>query len=203
MKWLASLRKAKGITQKKLAIAMGVENNTVWKWEHGYVKPSMNTVQKLADFFGVSLNVLLNGPEINKEDESLIKNNDIKAKRIEAGYTLDSLSSELDVFPNTIWRWEAGKREPNFEMLRRMAKLFNCSIDELLGSPTLPRIAGNGKGGALTLTKEEHLEIKEAMLNLVRRVSKGAAVALEKEVEIFPEVVAILLKYGIDKERCQ
>jgi transcriptional regulator with XRE-family HTH domain len=67
MKGLANLRKARGITQRELAIAMDVEMNTVWKWEHEYIKPSVKTAQKLADFFGAPINELLNDPADSEE----------------------------------------------------------------------------------------------------------------------------------------
>jgi transcriptional regulator with XRE-family HTH domain len=62
MKGLAILRKKKNLTQTGLAKKFGVEMNTVWKWENSIAAPSVDVIQRLAEFFGVSVDELLNGP---------------------------------------------------------------------------------------------------------------------------------------------
>lgn len=61
MKGLAKLRRRKGLTQGQLATGLGVESNTVWKWEHERITPSVESVQKLAVFFDISVDEILNG----------------------------------------------------------------------------------------------------------------------------------------------
>jgi transcriptional regulator with XRE-family HTH domain len=41
---------------------LNVEPNTVWKWEKGVITPSIDSAQKIADFFNVPVDELLNGP---------------------------------------------------------------------------------------------------------------------------------------------
>lgn len=48
------LREARNITQKELGEAVGVSDKAVSTWELGVKEPRMGTIQKLADFFGVS-----------------------------------------------------------------------------------------------------------------------------------------------------
>ncbi|GHV36229.1 HTH-type transcriptional regulator PrtR [Synergistales bacterium] len=46
---LKEQRHAKNLTQKKLASLVGVESNTVYKWENSLASPSLDTVKKIAD----------------------------------------------------------------------------------------------------------------------------------------------------------
>jgi transcriptional regulator with XRE-family HTH domain len=62
MKGLSNLRKKKCLTQAKLAKEMGVEMNTVWKWENTQITPSIDMAQRLASYFSVSVDYLINGP---------------------------------------------------------------------------------------------------------------------------------------------
>ena len=49
------LRKQKKISQKELGLHFDVIKQTVSSWERGNSKPSHDIVEKMADFFGVSL----------------------------------------------------------------------------------------------------------------------------------------------------
>lgn len=48
----------------------------------------------------------------------------------------EELGSELDVTRQTISNWELGVSLPNPEQLKRLSKLFQISIDELLDNDT-------------------------------------------------------------------
>lgn len=58
---LAALRKKRGLSQAKLAEAVGVEQPTVQRWETGKREPDLNDLHKLADVLGVSAGSLLDG----------------------------------------------------------------------------------------------------------------------------------------------
>lgn len=61
---IKELREAKGIQQKELAIDIGVSQPTVSDWESGRKVPSAKSTQKLADYFGVSVDYLLGRSEL-------------------------------------------------------------------------------------------------------------------------------------------
>lgn len=48
------LRESKGLTQEELAKALGMSRPAVTQWETGWSQPRMGTIEKLAEFFGVS-----------------------------------------------------------------------------------------------------------------------------------------------------
>lgn len=42
------------------------------------------------------------------------------------------LSKKVGVTDSAICQYESGKRTPNIKMLKKIATVFNCSVDELL-----------------------------------------------------------------------
>ncbi len=73
---LFKLRKEKGMSQREVGKGVGVSGQTISVWEKGALKPSSNKLKLLSDFFGVSVDYLLNGEpahielpaEINEEE---------------------------------------------------------------------------------------------------------------------------------------
>ena len=51
------LCKSRGITVKRLEEKLEIPNNTIYQWKR--ITPSLDKIQKVADFFGVSIDYLL------------------------------------------------------------------------------------------------------------------------------------------------
>ena len=62
---IASLRKEKGMTQSELAEKMNVTDKAVSKWELNLSCPDINTISKLANILGVSVEELLKSKNQN------------------------------------------------------------------------------------------------------------------------------------------
>ena len=65
---LKELRKARHITQLKLAIDLNLTQNTISRYENGEREPGIAELLLIADYFGVSLDYLLgrsNNPKMN------------------------------------------------------------------------------------------------------------------------------------------
>lgn len=58
---IAELRKAQGLTQLELAEKMGVTDKAVSKWERDLSCPDINSLPKLAEQLGVSVEQLMQG----------------------------------------------------------------------------------------------------------------------------------------------
>ena len=67
---IASLRKENGMTQLDLAEKMGVTDKAVSKWERDLSCPDVNTIPKLAEVFGISVDELM---QIKAESQSEAK----------------------------------------------------------------------------------------------------------------------------------
>lgn len=66
---IKELRKKKRMTQRDLAKAMKVSQQTVGAWETGRAIPGADTLSELADYFNVTTDYLLGKPEMKKETD--------------------------------------------------------------------------------------------------------------------------------------
>lgn len=67
-KKLVSLRRAKGLTQMKLAEKMNVSRQAISRWESGIAVPSTDNLRFLGQLYGVSIDYL-----INEESEDFVQ----------------------------------------------------------------------------------------------------------------------------------
>lgn len=65
---IKELRKSKRMTQKDLALAMNVSQQTVGAWETERAIPGADTLSELADYFNVTTDYLLGRPEKKDDD---------------------------------------------------------------------------------------------------------------------------------------
>ncbi len=63
-KFIAELRKEKGLTQEQL----GVTNKTILRWETGTYLPPADALLAMSKMFEVSINELLNGKRLTEEE---------------------------------------------------------------------------------------------------------------------------------------
>ena len=56
---LAQVRKAKGISQARLAVLSGVNRVTIARYETGKISPTIRTLAKLSDALGVKVEMLI------------------------------------------------------------------------------------------------------------------------------------------------
>ncbi|MBR1540481.1 MAG: helix-turn-helix transcriptional regulator [Clostridia bacterium] len=66
-KFIAENRKAKKLTQEQLAEKLGVTAKTISRWENGNYMPDISLLKPLSTELGVSLNDLLSGEKVEKE----------------------------------------------------------------------------------------------------------------------------------------
>ena len=64
---ISFLRKEKGMTQSELADKMSVTDKAVSKWERNISCPDVNSIPKLAEILGTTVEELLNAP--NKQEK--------------------------------------------------------------------------------------------------------------------------------------
>lgn len=66
---LKELRKSKGISQLKLALDLNTNQNTISRYETGEREPGINELIKIAEYFNVSIDYLLertDNPQMQK-----------------------------------------------------------------------------------------------------------------------------------------
>lgn len=57
----------------------------------------------------------------------------LKTYRQLAGLTQSALANMLNVVPSTVNMWETGERTPNIEYIKKIADIFGCTVDSLIG----------------------------------------------------------------------
>ena len=67
-RFIADCRKEKKITQEQLAEKLYITDRAVSKWERGLSLPDADKMLELCNILGISVNELLNGEKIMKED---------------------------------------------------------------------------------------------------------------------------------------
>lgn len=93
---LRTLREGKKMTQKQLAEAVGVSQQSINKYENHNVEPDIQTLQKMADLFQTSVDYLIGRradlpvcpSELTRQEQNLIYHyrhlNDKQKKLVEA-----------------------------------------------------------------------------------------------------------------------
>lgn len=89
------LRLLKGITQRQLAVILGVSSKTVSKWETGTGQPTIDQIVSLAQVFGVSTDELLLGPKPFDASEKSIPNETRSIQKV-----LERLNVEYKISPD-------------------------------------------------------------------------------------------------------
>ncbi|MCH5340015.1 MAG: helix-turn-helix transcriptional regulator [Acetatifactor sp.] len=69
-KFIADLRKEKGLTQRELAETVGVSDKTISKWECGNGMPEMSMLMPLCRVLGINVNELLSGERLSDDSYS-------------------------------------------------------------------------------------------------------------------------------------
>ena len=132
---IRNLRKSRNITQEQLAEAICVERSSIGKYETGTL-PSVDVLIRIADYFDVSVDYILNDTVITPSAFSK-RLKDLRNKR---KLSQNDIADILNVKSNTISQYENGRREPDFSSLCRIADYFGVTTDYLLGIEDTPDI---------------------------------------------------------------
>lgn len=79
---LKTLRKQRGLSQQELAVRLHVVRQTVSKWEKGLSVPDADTLIKIAEILGVSVQALLGGNMSDSEGSEDSKSSSEIAKQL-------------------------------------------------------------------------------------------------------------------------
>lgn len=117
---LKELREKAGYSQQSFADAIGVKQSTVGNWEAGAREPKLEVMQKLADFFDVSVDYLIgrdNTPRPRKEaaQKKEISDEDIKFALF-GGDVTDEAYEDVKRFAQFIKeKYEKGGKDQGFK----------------------------------------------------------------------------------------
>ncbi|ALT81243.1 hypothetical protein AU077_06805 [Streptococcus gallolyticus] len=129
MNRLKELRQAKKLTQQELADYMQITRRGYQKWESGESQIRPDKAEKLADFFGVSIGVLL-----GYRDESDSLGFRLWSLRNQKEIELEKAASDLKLSVDELKLIEqTDNAELGNALAKDFAKYYNVSVGELLG----------------------------------------------------------------------
>ena len=89
--FISKLRKEKNLTQEQLGQKLGVSNKTISRWENGNYLPDISLFEPISQEFNISINELLKGERIEKDEElkeshknilNILNKNKVEKKKI-------------------------------------------------------------------------------------------------------------------------
>ena len=180
---LKELREENGMKQSELGKLLNVQDAAISKYESGDIPLTGEKIIQLAEYFGVTTDYLLglegrDSMEIKEKSNEIVHRTgqNIKNLRERKGLTQQELAVRVDVAQATVANWESGRREPDINILIRIAKLFNVTLDELVMkelTPPIPMYARN-----LAYLRRKHGMTQADVANLLG-VSKATSCKYE------------------------
>ena len=76
--FLGELRKQRGLKQKDVAEALQVSDKAISRWETGRGIPDVDSLQRLSDFYEVSINEILSGRRIEQNEVEKVADQNLK-----------------------------------------------------------------------------------------------------------------------------
>lgn len=138
---LRYLRKLKNLTQQDLANSLGINRSTYARYETGDHEADYETLNKLADFFDVSVDYILgrtdnpSPPSTRRIDRGTTIGKRLKQLREERQLTLRQLAQVAHVSHSFISDIEQGRSNPSIETLKALARALGVSLTDLTDDP--------------------------------------------------------------------
>ena len=136
MEKLRALRKAQDLTMKQFGEIIGVSESTISLYETGKRQPDFTTLKKIADYFDVTIDYLLdrdNTSDMLLTPEKNMLRTRLKELREQHKLTQAQLAKKIGVSRSAVAMWEIGESSPDNNMLLALASVFGVTVDYLLG----------------------------------------------------------------------
>lgn len=143
---LTALMKDEDLSQRALSIKAEVERKSIKNWISGRFYPRYVSLIKLANYFKVSIDYLIGTTDENYDEYfskyPITEVHGIFVSRLkelmkDKSMTFYELSKKLDLGQSSISKWINLESMPETTILLGISKLFDCSVDYLLGRDKL------------------------------------------------------------------
>lgn len=151
-------------------------------WKSRGLTPRFNTARKLADYFGVSIDYLLDIPLGDR----------IKKAREKKGWTPEQLSDVAVIAVEAINLYEKGERKPEIERLQRIAAALGVPTTDLIDMETASEYT------KLAVAKTETPQLESQMNAYCADLLKEIAHLSEEDRQFVLEMAKRLGKAGKD-----
>ena len=113
--------------------------------------------------------------------------NAIKKIRMKSNLTQKEVARKLQIDRSTVAKWETGKADPRAEELTKLAKLFGCTVDELLTDTAAEE---NGKIENVLKKLEEQLELLSKLSK--KDLPETVKIAIAEEIRQIAETYSTI-----------
>lgn len=133
---LHELKDLRGFTEQALADGSGIPVSCISQYMSGKQAPYLESLIKLADFLHCSIDYLLG--QSDDGSEKIYKacppfSKRLEELRLKKGFTSMQIYNAEGISKTSYYAWLRGESLPTLENLVNLAKVFDCSIDEILG----------------------------------------------------------------------
>ena len=129
---LKELRKKLNMTQTEFAKEFNIANGTVGNWESGNRQPDYITINKIADFFGVSIDYLLGRTDFSAEENRKLCQNVTRLwETIKNPPNPENIIGILQPLQDVI----KNEYQFTYEALEQFASYFGVGVDTLTAEP--------------------------------------------------------------------
>lgn len=170
---LKMLREAAGYkSQQSFAKAFGVAQSTVGGWESGNREPDHETTKKLADFFNVPVDFLIEDEcspvVVDKDGKMLWAENPLSVLISQYHMSPDVLASISGTSLDTVSEWLNSSSSPSDEEYQQIADFFEIDIEEF-------------KKGRIPFTTSKEVQLKVYGITDMRYAAYGLRSGFSKK----------------------
>ncbi len=97
------LRRERCVTQEELAAVLGVTYQSVSRWENGQAYPDMEMIPKIANYFGISTDVLFGMDQATREEKRMSHYEKINAVSDDPEALYKACRAAYEEFPDEFW----------------------------------------------------------------------------------------------------
>lgn len=190
MNRLKELRQEKKLSQKEMALELHTPLRTYQRWENGESQIKPDKAQQLADFFGVSIGVLL-----GYRDESDSLGFRLWSLRNQKGIELEKAASDLKLSIDELKLIEqTDNAELDNTLSKDFADYYNVSVGYLLEYK-------EEKNNHTYMVVGEKINNDKKFINFVRFLKENIIILSDEEIENFYNMlIATDLNSGSKKE---
>ena len=182
------------VTPYRVSKDTGIATATLSDWKNGRSTPKNDKLQKIADYFNVSLDWLTGNSDYrNVQDLIKSESNDngylAFSKRLnERGVTAYKVSKETGVTQSTLSDWKRGRSTPKTDNMKKIADYFGVSIDYLM--------TGKESNDENTSTEKDYAknETERKLLVLCRKANDVSEEEREDIINLFENTIDLYLK---------
>ena len=126
---LKELREARDLTQSELGKQLNISPSAIGMYEQGRRYPSLDILNRMADFFHVSTDYLLGRDELTLGEY-------LRMARQHVAYSPEYVAEITGIKADTLISWEKNAAKPSQSELETLAKCYHVSVAILTGKDT-------------------------------------------------------------------